>query len=221
MENNCNCSCNVEFDVGEVQFVNMGVSSYNELEDKPSINGVVLEDNKTLKELGIQPECIFEIAYGNLNSQANLEVLTKANKLIKNNEKFFIYLNKSGILYSLSSYQKNSTTQTTYNFELDVANDTKDTKEISKKEVISLYAINQLGYDNVISISEARSKKELYGYKNKEDMVFKTDIPDVGSFIDKDVDDLTNYTNNTELEKKLSEKANTKDIPNVDSFITK
>ncbi len=35
---------------------NAGTVNYNELENQPSVNGVTLEGNKTLSELGIQPE---------------------------------------------------------------------------------------------------------------------------------------------------------------------
>jgi hypothetical protein len=50
----------VDFDIGDTQFVNIadqtgGTSDYNELDNKPQINGVELKGDKTLEDLGYVP----------------------------------------------------------------------------------------------------------------------------------------------------------------------
>ena len=80
--------------------------------------------------------------------------------------------------------------------------------------------------DSAVDLSNYYTKAEIDS--KLELKADKSEIPDVSSFITKDVDNLTNYTTTSELNTLLSEKANNSDIPenlsqlsNDTGFITK
>ena len=140
---------------------------YNKLDNKPSINNVPLEGNKTLDEFGIQPK-------GNYVEQE------EGKGLISDTEKAQIETNKTDIA-------------------------TIKTEQITQNNNITNLQNNKANVDDVYNkttiddmLDTKANKSETYT-KTETDALLQDkadteDIPDVSGFIDRNVNNLINYT---------------------------
>ncbi len=168
---------------------------YNKAKNKPSINDVVLEGNKTLDDLGIAPKkdyiekSTFDEKIQELNNKDNSleEKIQETEGKIPDTKDFI----KKDV-NNLDNYTKTADLEKEYAKKTEIPN----VENFITKEVEEL--------DNFTNNTELEKK-----LKEKADT---KDIPDVSNFITKEVNDLTNYTNNTDLEKNYTKK---KDIEGV------
>ena len=162
----------VEF--GEV-FNDGGTHDYNELYNKPQINGNTLEGNKTNEQLGIPvyTEGTGITLSGNTISADTDVLATKADLNSKQNVIADLPQIRSGAEAGATAVQPEDlariATTGSYNDSLD------------KPSVNNVVLIGDISLDAL-------------GIQPKGNYALESDIPDVSNFITKDVNNLTNYT---------------------------
>lgn len=142
-----------------------GTSNYEGLENKPKINNIELNGNKTLEQLGIQPKGNYLTSYTESDPTVPSHV-----KNIKETD--------------ITNWNNKSNFSGNYN-------------DLSNKPTIPTVPTKISAFEN--DEGYLKEHQDLSGYAKK------TDIPNVSNFITKDVTDLTNYYNKTEIDTMIGD----------------
>lgn len=201
-----------------------GTSNYNDLNNKPSINSVELNGDKTLDELGIQPK----------GEYASSDDIPKNVSELNNDAGYLTDYNESDP--TIPSHVK-SITQENINDWNNKSNFSGNYEDLNGKPTIPIVPTNLSEFTNDVGyltsipdayITEAELNEALKdtastsdipknvselnndaGYltehQDLKDYALKTEIPDTSSFITKEVSDLSNYYNKNSIDEMIGD----------------
>lgn len=123
-----------EVEFGEV--TNLGTTDYNALDNKPQINGVTLEGNKTSEDLGIETDSYYDASWVLTQAQATPEQYNALLEAANNNQRIVVVTDsehyyvpeisadQDNISMALSLSQPNNGSVNVTAFEVNIASDT-------------------------------------------------------------------------------------------------